>query len=229
MKTSWVHLWADFPRGITCCTLYFIACPLCWNSESWSSSFFSLPAQYAGFWHLGSLVYHLVFWSKNWWHHDSYQWKFQTDPFPSGNMSILCVHVGRKGNKGREGALNTEHTGSWLTAVADPCLYLQRRLQQIFYWLVVYLHFFILLNILDLHLESMPSWLPVKYCTSPAFVSSHCQASCIGYHSAEWVQYLWPARLQGCHLGSVLTKKLLTGQIPGEKMAWMILALRKLG
>lgn len=65
-------------------------------------------------------------------YHDSYQRKFQADPFPLGNVSILCVHIGRKGNKGRERALNTEHTGSRVIAVADSCQYLQKRLQQIF-------------------------------------------------------------------------------------------------
>lgn len=90
-------------------------------------------------------------------------------------MSILCVHVGKKGHKGRERTLNFwSHTGSWLTAVADSCQYLQRRLQQIFDWLVVYVHLFILLTILDLHLESVPSLLSVKYFTCPAFLNSHC-------------------------------------------------------
>lgn len=43
MKNNWAHLWPVFPRENTCHIFYFIAHPLCWSTEGWSSTSISLP------------------------------------------------------------------------------------------------------------------------------------------------------------------------------------------
>lgn len=101
MKYNWIHTTMSCLSKQNCLSyiLFHTLSSFYWSTEWWSSAINSLPWQYVGSWQLGSIKYHLAFWSKNWEHCNLYQWKVQTVSLPSGNKSTCVYMLGRKGRR----------------------------------------------------------------------------------------------------------------------------------